>query len=362
LKKKFIFLVQGEGRGHMTQAIALSGMLRKNGHAIAAVFIGVSARREIPDYFLQQIGCAVTPLPSPNFVLDKNNKSLRLFASVFSNILKIRTCLRSLRTLHQMVQSTQPDILVNFYDMLGGIYFLLYRPPVAHVPVGHQFLAGHPSFPYASGRPMEKWLFKLNNRMMSISARKKIALSFTPYTPTETRDLVVVPPLMRDEVTKMAPADNGFILVYMVNDGYGEEIMRWHESNRSVALHCFWDRKGTPDELRVHENLTFHKISGAKFMEMMAGCSGYATTAGFESICEAMFLGKPILMIPVQSQYEQACNALDAEHAGAGIIADHFDISRLLDFMASYKPVSRSFGQWAAQAEKRIVLTMERLK
>jgi UDP:flavonoid glycosyltransferase YjiC (YdhE family) len=29
---KFLFIVQGEGRGHMTQAIAFSKLLEKQGH------------------------------------------------------------------------------------------------------------------------------------------------------------------------------------------------------------------------------------------------------------------------------------------------------------------------------------------
>lgn len=60
----------------------------------------------------------------------------------------------------------------------------------------------------------------------------------------------------------------------------------------------------------------------------MAGCKAYASTAGFESICEAMYLGKPVLMVP--AHIEQDCNAYDAMKAGAGIISDSFDLQPLL--------------------------------
>ena len=46
-----------------------------------------------------------------------------------------------------------------------------------------------------------------------------------------------------------------------------------------------------------------------------------------------MFLGKPILMVPVKGQYEQRCNALDAEMAGAGMASDTFDLSVLEEYM-----------------------------
>ena len=76
----------------------------------------------------------------------------------------------------------------------------------------------------------------------------------------------------------------------------------------------------------------------------MAGCRAYATTAGFESICEAMYLGKPVLMVP--AHIEQDCNAHDAMRAGAGIISDSFDLKPLLRFAGTYSP-NRTFVRWA---------------
>ena len=61
----------------------------------------------------------------------------------------------------------------------------------------------------------------------------------------------------------------------------------------------------------------------------MAACKGLLSTAGFESVCEAMYLGKHVLMVPVAGQYEQACNALDAQISGVGTIAEKFDVRKL---------------------------------
>lgn len=77
----------------------------------------------------------------------------------------------------------------------------------------------------------------------------------------------------------------------------------------------------------------------------MAGCKAYASTAGFESICEAMYLGKPVLMVP--AHIEQDCNAYDAMKAGAGIISDSFDLQPLLRFAGEYTP-NRHFVYWGS--------------
>ena len=55
----------------------------------------------------------------------------------------------------------------------------------------------------------------------------------------------------------------------------------------------------------------------------MAYCA-YATTAGLNLFGEAMYLGKPVLMVP--AHIEQDCNVHDAAMAGAGIVSDSFDL------------------------------------
>ena len=42
---KFLFIVQGEGRGHFTQAITLEEMLLRNGHEVVEVLVGKSSTR-----------------------------------------------------------------------------------------------------------------------------------------------------------------------------------------------------------------------------------------------------------------------------------------------------------------------------
>ena len=47
---KIMFSVLGEGRGHMTQAIAVKEMVEKAGHQVTHVVLGVGPHREMPSY------------------------------------------------------------------------------------------------------------------------------------------------------------------------------------------------------------------------------------------------------------------------------------------------------------------------
>ena len=60
----------------------------------------------------------------------------------------------------------------------------------------------------------------------------------------------------------------------------------------------------------------------------MADCSAMASTAGFESVCEAMCLGKPVMMVPVEGHFEQYCNARDAPSGCSGYIFQNISGSK----------------------------------
>lgn len=56
---KVIFVIQGEGRGHLTQALALKQMLLHEGHEVVKVLVGKSKNRVIPEFFMNQIGTPI---------------------------------------------------------------------------------------------------------------------------------------------------------------------------------------------------------------------------------------------------------------------------------------------------------------
>jgi len=339
----------------MTQAISLYQILTKNGHDIQHIFIGNSNRRQIPEFFISAFHIPVESIHSPNFICDSRNKSIRLISSIIYNIRYLKRYYESLKRIDQVIRDVKPDAMINFYDFLGGFYKLLFKPSLRFFAIGHAFMTDHPDFRFAKGKLFHKRLFLINNYLSSMGAYKKLALSHTPYYPSKVKDTIVVPPLLRNQLRELKSINKDFILGYLVNDGYSPEIIEWSLQNPSVRLEIFWDKKDEPETIKIGDNLIFHQLNADKFLIKMAQCKGMVTTAGFESVCECMYLGKPVLMIPVSGQYEQACNAIDAEQAGAGIQARSFNISKLIQYISSYENPSESFKTWYGTGEKIIV-------
>src|SRR5215467_12976826 len=67
---KIMFTVQGDGRGHMTQAIAASQTLERQGHEIVAVTVGTNPNRMLPEFFRKAFGDRIRPIASPGFVFQ----------------------------------------------------------------------------------------------------------------------------------------------------------------------------------------------------------------------------------------------------------------------------------------------------
>lgn len=79
---KFLFIVQGEGRGHLTQAITLEDMLQRNGHEVVEVLVGKSSSRTLPGFFNRSIHAPVKRFISPNFLPTTDNKRVNLKLSL----------------------------------------------------------------------------------------------------------------------------------------------------------------------------------------------------------------------------------------------------------------------------------------
>jgi uncharacterized protein (TIGR00661 family) len=331
----------------MTQAISLSQILREAGHEVVHVVVGKSPQRKIPDFFLKNINSEVTLLESPNFATDKDHKKVKPFKTLIVTSLRAGRYIKSIRSLAGIVKQTKPDVIINFYDFLGGLYYFFYKPKAKLICIAHQYLLAHPEFTFPENRKLDKLTLLLGNKITTLNAEKVLALSFQYFKDVPGKKLFVVPPLLRSEIKKLQPTNEEHILVYMVNPGYGKEVEEFHQRLPTQKLEVFWDQKDKPETWKVDETLTYHQLNDKKFLEKMASSKGYITTAGFESVCEAMYLGKPVMMIPVEGHYEQACNAVDAEKAGAGIPHNQFEIQKLVDYIPSYTNVESWFRPWA---------------
>jgi uncharacterized protein (TIGR00661 family) len=357
---KFLFVVQGEGRGHLTQAISLFEILTSAGHQVVSVVVGMDNERNLPSFFQEKISVKIDTFPAPSLVYGQT-KAVKVWDTISTHLKKLPRYRKSVQFLAQKVEEHQPDIIVNFYDIICGLYAQFYRPSIPVVCIGHQYLLLHQSFISLPNKQIDRFLLNLNTRLTSLNSTRKLALSFVKMSDDKVHSISVTPPLIREEVKKLTPTSKPFILAYITHHKLSEDIINWHSNHRDVEIHCFWNNKEFVDEWQFRENLTFHQVNSEKFLRMMQECSGLVCTAGFESVCEAMYLGKPIMMVPVPNHIEQEINALDGQRAGAGIADTEFNLTRFISYLPVHQNVSENFKSWQGQTSQIFLKNFEEL-
>jgi uncharacterized protein (TIGR00661 family) len=324
-----MFAVQGDGRGHMTQAIAAAQTLEARGHEVVAVTVGTNPSRTIPEFFQRAFSGRLTPIASPGFSFH-GGKGVATLATLRRAVAGLGRYRESLAAIAKIIEKNQPGVIVNFLEPLVGVFNLLHSHGIPVISVGHQFMLEHPEFVRLRGLAFPQWTMR---RYVNLTGARstKLALSFYPAEVLPARRLFVSPPLLRSELFELPQDMPGkFLLAYVLNQGYTDEILRWHAAFPEVPVHCFCERPKIEPVWQYDSSLCFHKLDGAKFLKMMAESRGVACTAGFESLNEAAWLGKPLLVVPVANHIEQHLNALDAEKAGLATAATGFDLTPLL--------------------------------
>ena len=137
---KYLFIVQGEGRGHLSQALALQQILVNNDTEICCVLVSESHSRKLPSYFEKNICAPLYKFKSPVFLKTLNKKGINILVSFIYNLLKIRVYIKSIRFIASIINHYSPDIVINFYEPLTGLAYRFNKIKPKHITIAHHFL------------------------------------------------------------------------------------------------------------------------------------------------------------------------------------------------------------------------------
>lgn len=346
-KKRVVFIVQSEGRGHMTQALALKAVFDELGWQVVCTSLAMNKGRIVPDYFYENINNLVVHHKSPKLLRDRNSKALRLFRSFLYNLWHSPAYLSSLGVFDFCFKEMKPSLVISFHDMMTGIYLQKRKPGIPVISVAHQYLYLHPDFNYLKLDRGKKWPLDLINKWSVRGSTQQWALSYQKYD--DAKNLKVLPPLLRPEIRELTVEKGNYYLMYLTNPGYADEIEAWHQQHPDQEIRVFWEN----EERIVSPKLHFYAMNDKLFLQALAGCKGLICNAGFESICEAKYLGKPVMFIPVKNHYEQNINALEAEYYQAGKRNSSFNLDDFEQFCDQYQP-DHAFKKWVDSATDQV--------
>ncbi|MEN8228704.1 MAG: glycosyltransferase family protein [Bacteroidota bacterium] len=344
---KCVLIVQGEGRGHMSQSMALTEYLEEAGYTVEAVYVGCGIRESIPGYFGEFFKERLKLFYSPYFLRTPNKKGIYVGRTLLFNLVWSMRYLREMRRIRSEINALEPDVVFNFYDVVGALALKGVKPGIKRVGIGHHFFLHLIGYRCNRGSAWHRWLLKMHTTLVMKSCDRVLALSFRELKGDSSID--VVPPLVRRNFREITHQSGDRFLVYLLNEGYIFDLIRLSREDPDFQADVFTTLS---PEISLPPGICIHPLNDERFREMMAACKGLITTSGFDTVAEAAYLGIPLVVVPSQHHFEQRCNAADVERSGIGIAVEQV-VPGIQYEMKTFD--YHAYRQWVDQAGDRIL-------
>jgi uncharacterized protein (TIGR00661 family) len=284
-----LFAIQGTGNGHLSRARDVYPELAKYGD-VDVLISGIQADVDVPFPVRYQ-------LYGMSFIFGKRG-GVDLWETVRrSDIIRLTKNIRQLPV-------EQYDLVINDFEAVSA--WACRRKKIPCISLSHQCAVLHPNAPKpSSSDPMGEFILR---HYAPVTAA--YGFHFRPFGEN------IFTPVIRKEIRALRPMDNGHYTVYL--PAYDDAAIVKHLSQfPNARWEVFSKHNKSPF---VSGNVSVSRIDNRAFMASMASSTGVLCGAGFEGPAEAMYLGKKVLVIPMQTQYEQHCNAAGAAAMGATVI------------------------------------------
>ena len=181
----------------MSQSIALQEFLEEAGHTVVAVLVGSRGQLALPDYFTAGFQDKPERFRSPYLLKTPNQKGIDVGRSILVNLFSTFTYLGEVRRIRRILRDLDPDVVVNFYDVVGALALRKARKGMRRIGIGQHFLLHMEGYRCGATSLLNRWLLGVHTRMIMRSCDRVLALSYRDIAGAE--GIEVIPPLIRRE-------------------------------------------------------------------------------------------------------------------------------------------------------------------
>ena len=244
--------------------------------------------------FLRAHGVTARLYPIPYFSLSKKNERIKYAETVVNNLPRLIRLPYSVGRISGKLRRLKIDAAVCDYDPY--VAWAAWRDGIPVMALNHPgIVLTHPAARFDAFSAMVVSTFLMGRYDRSV------------YCSFFDGD---VGPIIRPEIAAATPHRREHFVVYL-KPSYREMVLRKFRELEITNVQVF------PDPSR-------------DFISAFAGCKGVIAAAGHQFISEALYLRKPVYVIPQTGQYEQTLNAKMLEASGWGVCGTMRDINTSL--------------------------------
>ena len=315
----------GEGRGHATRIATLVERLERD-HEIL-IFTSADALEFLARRFPVS-GSSVRLVEIPGIVFQYSGGRLDVPRSIAAGLdYQARQVGPLVDRMIRELDAFGADLAVT--DFEPALPRAAARQQIPLVSVDHQhFLLAYDLGSLPLSLRWQAW-FMSHAVWMYVSDATDTVVSafFRPPLRRGWEHVVQTGPLLRREVVRAEPRDEGFVLSYLRPHTPFEAITALADCGMPVKVYGLGHREHVG-------NISFHAIDERRFIEDLAACRCMVSAAGNQLIGEALHLGKPMLVLPERAHAEQLMNSHFLAGMGCGDFAllEHVTRERVRGF------------------------------
>ena len=310
---KILYGVTGEGMGHAMRSRVVIEHLLAAGHAVEIMASGRAAT------FLAKRFEGVNTIHGFHMVLEENR--VRRGKTLWSNVVAGAVGVpRNIAAYFELIGSFEPEVVISDFESWTYLYGKHHRLPI--LSIDNMQVIHRCTLP-AEIIEDHSVAFELTKAFIKTKLPGCDAYYITAFFRPEPRKphTYLFPPILRPEILAAKPAPGDHLLVYQ--PGPNEALQR-ELAATGVECRIYGMRPGQTEEVRDGA-LRFLPFSEAGFIEDLATCRAVIASGGFTLMGEAVFLGKPMLAMPLEGQFEQVLNARYLERVGYGVWAPNLE-------------------------------------
>lgn len=342
---RILYGVNGEGMGHATRSQVVIESLRES-HEVHVVASGAAFR------YLSGVMADVEEILGAKFVMDDGE--IRRWATVRKNLTDVGSgAPRSIRRWIEMTRAWKPDVVVTDFEPLSAIYARVERKPLIAVDnINMLDRCAHDETIY-DGHREDFMIARAVTRSMVPNAVNYLVTTFF-YPKLAKGQTTLVPPILRQEIIDAEPEPGEHLVVY----SSGEESAL--AALRASGIPCrVYGMRGGPAEGTTDGNLEFKPRSNEGFVEDLRTARGVVAGGGFSLMSEAVYLGKPMLAMPLIGQFEQLMNSRYLEREGFGLSAMELTPELLEQFIDGLDDFEGRLGGYEQRGNEATLLAVE---
>ncbi len=330
---RILFGVSGDGRGHSSRSKVAAEHLIKQGHQLLLVSSGVGYEHLSLYFHVEKIPC---------FRIANGKGEVDIPRTVVKNL--ERFLIKSpmlLKVLNKITREYKPDTVISDFEPFVSSLAVLGGIPL--ISIDNQHVITHFRLEYPRSWLKEYRIARAFCSCINNAAHHFFITCFFHHLLIEepNRNVTMVPPILRQEVTEQKTQLKDHVLVYVRTPEQGRAILTIMKQLGTTHFLAY----GFQEIESKSRNIEFRQFQDALFLQDLAESEAVVTNGGHSLISEALYLGKPIYSLPTKGDFEQMINAYYLQKMGCGLSDLSPSVEGIRTFLAQIDNFRKSIAK-----------------